>query len=489
MVKNRCKNGDHYWVEAFVSPVIEHDEVVGYQSVRTKASQQQVKQAEALYAKMNADSSVKISHRRRLKDMSFFSRLATVFVIAGFLPLFGGLLFSLELISHYVLIGIEIIAPLLLITALIYFKKHMINPIKAAVEISKKMSAGDLKQDIAIDSQDEVGQLSLALKLLQARLNMVIGKLTENSYETLVVAEKLNHASTASYQQMIQQMSDTAGVSTAITQMSAAIQEVASSSESTSLATESASAETAKGTELVEMLSGTVHKLVNEVTNTSNVIDELHNKSQDVTNIIATISAIAEQTNLLALNAAIEAARAGEQGRGFAVVADEVRNLAVKTQDATSEIHRVLEDMHSNINQAVGVMEQGKEQATIATEQSSETLSSLSEIRDEISNVNLMISQIASSATEQAATSMEISTRMQSISTQTADTMSLSQMNSGVSNTMTQSTKEIMKDFSYFDHQLDVNAMIQLAESTAQVEVAMDATKQQQKKDDDIDLF
>ena len=365
----------------------------------------------------------------------------------------------------------------------------MHTPITQLIDQVELMSSGNLKQKISIESEDEIGKLKLALKLLQARFSTVVGKLSEDSYNMMLISEKLNHTSSESYQLMAQQMSDTTGVSTATTQMTSSIQEVAQSSETTSVATQNAAEQTNKGTNLVKQLGETVSRLVHEVTNTSNVIDELHNKSQDVTNIISTISSIAEQTNLLALNAAIEAARAGEQGRGFAVVADEVRNLAVKTQDATGEIHRVLEDMHSNINQAVEVMEHGKEQASIATDQSAETLVSLSQISEEIGNVNTMISQIATSATEQAAASSEISIRINNISEQTNSTMSVAQLNSEVSNQLGEHTEKIMKDVAYFDSNLNVEDIIRLASDAAKIDVEIAKNKAQNQTGGDIDLF
>ena len=305
MVKNRCKNGDHYWVEAFVSPIIEDGQKIGYQSVRSKATTEQIRAADTLYAKLNKDSSLKIDKPFRILDMSFFKRMATIFLIAGALPLFGDILWSFGLVSSSVMVGLAILSPIILLIGLIYFYKYMHTPITQLIDQVELMSSGNLKQKISIESEDEIGKLKLALKLLQARFSTVVGKLSEDSYNMMLISEKLNHTSSESYQLMAQQMSDTTGVSTATTQMTSSIQEVAQSSETTSVATQNAAEQTNKGTNLVKQLGETVSRLVHEVTNTSNVIDELHNKSQDVTNIISTISSIAEQTNLLALNAAL----------------------------------------------------------------------------------------------------------------------------------------------------------------------------------------
>jgi aerotaxis receptor len=489
MVKNRCKNGDHYWVEAFVSPVVSNGKTVGYQSVRSKPLPGQVSAAEKIYKNLNSNPQEKISKTKRLVDKSFFTRMVVIFLIAGILPLSGDVLWAVGLIPSWLMTVMAVASPLVLIAGLVYFHRFMIQPVRQLISHAENMSSGDLKSKIIVQTGDEVGQLQTALKMLQARFDTVIGKLSENSYNVLVMAEKLNVSSSQSYQKLSEQMVDISGVSVASVQMSESIQEVANSAETTAMATQNASDQTRKGTLLVEQLGKTVTRLVGEVSNTSNVIDELHSKSQDVTNIISTISSIAEQTNLLALNAAIEAARAGEQGRGFAVVADEVRNLAVKTQEATSEIHRVLEAMHSNINQAVAVMEEGKEQATLATDQSSETLQALSQISSEIANVNLMISQIATSATQQASGSEEISRRMRNISDQSSLNMSIAQMNSEISHQLGQSTEKIMRDFAFFDARLDVDEVIKTAISNANRDVEKISQTGQKTSSAEIDLF
>jgi aerotaxis receptor len=489
MVKNRCKNGDHYWVEAFVSPVVSNGKTVGYQSVRSKPLPGQVSAAEKIYKNLNSNPQEKISKTKRLVDKSFFTQMVVIFLIAGILPLSGDVLWAVGLIPSWLMTVMAVASPLVLIAGLVYFHRFMIQPVRQLISHAENMSSGDLKSKIIVQTGDEVGQLQTALKMLQARFDTVIGKLSENSYNVLVMAEKLNVSSSQSYQKLSEQMVDISGVSVASVQMSESIQEVANSAETTAMATQNASDQTRKGTLLVEQLGKTVTRLVGEVSNTSNVIDELHSKSQDVTNIISTISSIAEQTNLLALNAAIEAARAGEQGRGFAVVADEVRNLAVKTQEATSEIHRVLEAMHSNINQAVAVMEEGKEQATLATDQSSETLQALSQISSEIANVNLMISQIATSATQQASGSEEISRRMRNISDQSSLNMSIAQMNSEISHQLGQSTEKIMRDFAFFDARLDVDEVIKTAISNANRDVEKISQTGQKTSSAEIDLF
>jgi methyl-accepting chemotaxis protein len=223
--------------------------------------------------------------------------------------------------------------------------------------------------------------------------------------------------------------------------------------------------------------------------NSAGVIGQLHVKSQDITNIIQTISAIAEQTNLLALNAAIEAARAGEQGRGFAVVADEVRSLASRTQEATGEINRVIEDLQSGINEAVSVMEKGQQQAGIATEQSDNTLVSLNTISREIAEINIMTSQIATTATQQAAVSVSVAQNVQDIAAMTSRAISMSQANSETSNQLTQSAKSMLQHFSFFDVAEDYHKAVEMAALTArqQFESAGQSGKGQDKKD--IELF
>ena len=489
LVKNRCKNGDHYWVEAFVSPVKDNGKTVGYQSVRNKASSEQVREAEVLYKQINQGQVSKIPKPFRLADQPFFSRMVFLFIAAGLLPLIGNGLEHFSIISGSAVLGLDILTLLILVSSLVYIKQYMINPLKTAINLSEKMAAGSLKQQIQVDSNDEIGQLLRSLKIVQARFNTVIGQLSEDAYSVLVTGEHLNLTSSSSYQQMMQQMSDTSSASASISELSASVQEIAQNTETTSAATETAAGEAENGKQLVNQLGNTVERLVVEVGNSSAVIGQLHVKSQDITNIIKTISAIAEQTNLLALNTAIEAARAGEQGRGFAVVADEVRSLATRTQEATAEINRVIEDLQSGISDAVSVMEKGQQQAGVASEQSENTLASLNTISEEIAEINMMTSQVATTATQQAAVSVSVSQNVQDIASMTSKTISMSQANSETSNQLSHSAKSMLQHFSFFDVADDYDEAVSKAVEKARHEYETGGKVPNASKNEDVELF
>jgi methyl-accepting chemotaxis protein len=207
---------------------------------------------------------------------------------------------------------------------------------------------------------------------------------------------------------MERQQGETAQVATAMNEMVATVQEVAKNTGEAAHAAEVSDEKTKAGKALVVETRSTIHNLAGEVERSAEVIDQLKGDSEKINSIMDVISGIAEQTNLLALNAAIEAARAGEQGRGFAVVADEVRTLAQRTQDSTSEIRDMIEHLQSGIGDAVSVMARGRDQAGTAVSQADETGLALDSILESVATIHQMNIQIATAAEEQNAVAEEM---------------------------------------------------------------------------------
>lgn len=457
LVKNRCKNGDHYWVEAFVMPVIINNELVGYQSVRSCPSRDQVKQAEQLYETLNKTSATEIPSSFDIANVSIMKRILLALIIAAVLPFLGDSLWSLGLVSDNVMVIMALAATLIILSTLLFIYKALFKPLKQVTDILKNLSSGDLMQKIDVQANNEVSDLFLSSKIIQARLQTVIGQISESSINVSVNAENLSKAGNESFIQMSSQLGETQRVASAISQISTSIEEVANNTASVSVETGEAMMEAEKNIQLVDNLNITITQLVSEVENSSKVIATLNTKSSDISSIIESINGIAEQTNLLALNAAIEAARAGEQGRGFAVVADEVRTLAVRTQEATREIKDVIDSLQNEVQNAINVMDKGQKQAIAATEQTSETIKSLNIIRTAIFKINDMSGAIANTTVNQSSTSKEISQNMMNISNMASDTLNSAQLTSETGDNLNSHADEMLQQFTMFDIGIDIN--------------------------------
>ncbi|MBT4860900.1 MAG: methyl-accepting chemotaxis protein [Gammaproteobacteria bacterium] len=482
IVKNRCKNGDYYWVEAFVSPVIIKSKLVGYQSVRSKPSQQQINQASSLYEKLNKDQSSELPQPFKLSNTSLFKRISLLLIVAAILPILGVALWSAGIVSQNTGILLSLSSPVILMFSLYFIYLSLFKPLGKISDIIRNISSGELQQQIEIRSENEIGNLFLTAKIIQARLKTVIGQISESSINVSVNADSLSQAGNESFMQMSSQLNETQSVASAISQMTSAIEEVAGNTASVSTETEDAMQEAEKNIKLVNQLNITITRLVDEVENSSNVIATLNAKSTDISSIIESINSIAEQTNLLALNAAIEAARAGEQGRGFAVVADEVRTLAVRTQDATREITDVIASLQTEVKNAIHVMDKGQKQAVAATDQTLETIKSLDSIRTAINKINDKSTVIASATTQQSASSKEISETILNISRMASETLDSAQITSETGERLNQNADKMLQQFTMFDIGIDINS----AKTKAQ-----DDLQQQNKSTstEDADVF
>ena len=300
-----------------------------------------------------------------------------------------------------VIIGIVTISMLVIIgfSIAIMVTRSIEQVIKSLKDIAE--GEGDLTQRLARTSKDEVGELVHWFNVFVEKLHATIGEVIRVIPPLTEVAQDLNSVSSETSEVSQRQSQSANIVSTAMDDMLGSVNNVATNAGSAAQAANDADNEAKEGLSIVKNTVVSINDLAAEVERAAEVIVQLESDTESVGGILDVIKGIAEQTNLLALNAAIEAARAGEQGRGFAVVADEVRTLASRTQESTHEIQKVIEQLQTAAQSAVTVMSQGKEQAQKSVEQAGATGASLEAITTKVTSITDMNQQIASATEEQ----------------------------------------------------------------------------------------
>jgi aerotaxis receptor len=448
MVKNRCKNGDYYWVDAYVTPVFNGKNKIGYQSVRSSPTQQQISEAEALYRKLRSDRQLKLPKTSAWLNVNI-STLISAFSIIASLAIFT--LLFLDRSSEYLSLGVEVVGLLAILLNWYIISSRVFKPMTALRRSLRHIASGNLVAEIPFANNDEIGTLIMTTKMVQARLRTLMGQFRESASQLTHDSELLFSLSQETISGMGQQMSDTDQVATAMEEMSATVNEVASNAGHASDKSHVTREQAQKGVQLAGRTEQAMNQLAEEVQQTSGVMDQLAEESSKISSITNTISAIAEQTNLLALNAAIEAARAGEQGRGFAVVADEVRTLASRTQSATTEIREMIDTLQGGITKAVDAMQSSSDQASHAVSEVQLSLASFQEIAELVQSINDMNTLIATAAEEQAAVSQEMSRNVVSIREQTSTTTECANHTREQSQRLTAMSQRISKQLEHFN--------------------------------------
>ncbi|OAN16759.1 chemotaxis protein [Photobacterium jeanii] len=298
-----------------------------------------------------------------------------------------------------------------------YIITSLLRPL---AELSKSVEqlaqgSGDLTQRIEIKRMDEIGELAENMNRFLGQLQTMIKGIVSQSMTLSQSAQQSSQQAEQASMRVSDQQNDVNQIATAIHEMSATSAEVASHAEMTASAAQASTDACESGKQVIGQNRDAITLLANQVQDAANVIHELESNAQNINQILSTIQGIAEQTNLLALNAAIEAARAGEQGRGFAVVADEVRVLSKRTHDSTEEIRGMIETLQQNTRQAVDSMETSTELAGQSVDYAGAASDSLTQITQAITEISDMASQIASAAEEQRAVSEDISRNTQAI--------------------------------------------------------------------------
>lgn len=344
---------------------------------------------------------------------------------------------------------IALIVTALILAVVITLVRSITKPLRELISTVNNLASaeGDLTREVKIETHQELIQLSAGFSQFINKLKDIVNQLKEVGVAAKGTSKRGKQINDQTVQATNDQQREIDSVVTATNEMSATATEVSQ------VAVEVAdNAKRARSTVMdsQKSLSGSVHtvqELTDDMQQASHSISEVASRTEDINRILDVIRAIAEQTNLLALNAAIEAARAGEQGRGFAVVADEVRSLASKTQSSTEEINDMIQSLESGVQQAVSVIESGTGKAQTAMEETQGSYDSLSSVVEDITNIADHIAQVATAAEEQSAVSEEVSRNMTVIG-------DAARALAGLASESNESSEELDRQMARLDHQL-----------------------------------
>jgi aerotaxis receptor len=410
IVKNRCKNGDHYYVNAQVTPIFDGEQVVGYQSVRSKPARAAVARAERIYTQLRTGKSgaaAVFSVRNLAYRVKSLLVAVAITVPAGVAAVLGGN-WLVAVLTFAMAAGLGL---------------WLLQPLVALARQSRELFDSALGRSVYTGRSDEIGQVQLTLLALRASSQTILGRVSHAASAVAQVAGQAGAIVEQTTAGVRRQQLETDMVATAMNEMSATVAEVARNAEETARASQNVLGQTEAGAQLVNSAIKDIEALSQAVADATRVIEQLQAESQSIGSVVDVISNIASETNLLALNAAIEAARAGDQGRGFAVVADEVRNLASHTQKSTDEIQHMIKSIQQSSVAAVEVMQAGQQRATASVDLSRRVGQSFQEISAAIDHITGMNAQVATASEEQTAVSEEINRNLVEITNVATDTL------------------------------------------------------------------
>jgi len=323
--------------------------------------------------------------------------------------------------SRYWVIGMIVAAVALGIVLLVSITKSIANPVRKTMAVLQSLAARDLTTALDIDSTDELGVMAVALNRTIEVLRGTLATITQSAEQLASASEEISAGAGQTAESSRTQSDQTLQVATAMQEMSSTVLQISDNSQKASDASRNAAEAARNGGKVVEETLVTMRGIADSTSKVASTVTELGKGSEKIGKIISVIDDIADQTNLLALNAAIEAARAGEQGRGFAVVADEVRKLAERTTKATKEIADMIKSIQRETQNAVQAMEQEIKEVQVGVEKTTASGAALHEIIKMSEDVGDMIATIATAATEQSATTEQINSNVSQISGSTQE--------------------------------------------------------------------
>jgi PAS domain S-box-containing protein len=404
-VKNLCENGDYYWVNAFVTPIKDNTgKIFEYQSVRTYLDNDIKDRADSVYGKISAGKTPKQINSS--KDLTLWVQM--IFILLTGLSLYSVFFASSSLWFSIPNLAVSLCGTLVFLSWRAKYSK--------VVKTAKSVFNNPLMSFIYSGNNDATGTIELALKMRHAELSAVVGRVSDDSEKITALAKESSNCGEEVEKSLNEQTNDTNQVATAANQMSSTIQEVARIVSRAAQSSQQGLDNSHKGQQIVTQTVAAIQELSEQLSNVDKAIERLINGTRSIETVLNEISSIADQTNLLALNAAIEAARAGEQGRGFAVVADEVRALAMRSQQSTEEIGKLLGELRGESDHAIQAMKSSNEQSEKCVALANTTGNSLEIITNEVSVIADLNIQISTAIEEQTVVSEQISRSIVSIS-------------------------------------------------------------------------
>ena len=430
IVKNRRKDGGFYWVVANVSPVREDGQVIGYQSVRARPTRDEIATADSAYRRIRAgDQSICIESGRVVTNrpawiLKLFS-LRSQMGLAGLL----GLLPAIAAMSNQ--LGGPALPDLLSLfvssVAMIYFLYFLLVYVPRTTHdldrtsdwIEHVLSTGDLRKRLSLERRDVIGRIGRKADKFASSVQATVQGIADIAQQVAQATNDVNSGVKNSHSSALKQSEATSSAAAAIEQVTVSIGEVAAHAQTT-METASHTREVSRqGTAITQNATRTIESLAGAVHQSAEQVETLGQRSEDIGRVTVVIKEIAGQTNLLALNAAIEAARAGEQGRGFAVVADEVRKLAERTTRATQEIAQMTQSIHNETQHAVDCMRSGAQQVAEGVNLVNATEESLCQINQAMAKTTEMVEAISHATNEQQSAMIELAQNVERVANMT----------------------------------------------------------------------
>ncbi len=383
IVKNRCKDGRYYWVDAFVTPIYDGKELTGYQSVRVKPKAEQVARAKTFYANVNrgkANSGQELAYTTKAIIYSL------VTVLVAILASFATDWFA----------GVAIVIVSLL--GLLIFKTELIEAPKLARELKDEY---DSVSRYVLAGNGTKGIVNFHLGMQRAMQRTILGRTSDASSALSKVVEDTLKIANDTTEGIIKQQQEMQAITRSIEQMSEGCRSVSLNTQTTSETMHATNEQCEQARDLIIEGKEGVSGLSSMVEQAAAIADELMSASENVARTIGEIESIADQTNLLALNAAIEAARAGESGRGFSVVADEVRALSTRTQESAAKTIQSTQSMRNTLQEWVGKMHASRESANRSADQANDSALSIKNVYQQIENISSLMNGISQASSTQ----------------------------------------------------------------------------------------
>lgn len=405
MVKNRCKDGSYYWVDAFVSPISKEGKIIGYQSVRTLPGEDAKKRAQRIFASWSKDQKAKTVPYK--PGLGFITRLWLALVLPALIT--GAALFVWQGWQAAALaIGGFAVAAIL--------TQVLLGRLSQLIGCAKQVANNPAMSYIYTGNRSDLGLIGYALQVRTSELRAVVSRLENTGRYLVRVKDQSQSSLNVSQQAIASQGQIIQEVVAGVDQLVASQEQISSTSAQMAENSSGSQQITSQGQQSISRLMQAIKGLSVELEQIKEQVNVTAERSQNIGAVLDVITDVAEQTNLLALNAAIEAARAGEAGRGFAVVADEVRKLAQRTNDSAAEIQTIITELQNETSVSARAIEEGVQSSTQTIEIASEVNHELEQIMLQVGDISRLALVIDESIQTQSALSEQTRQRMHELS-------------------------------------------------------------------------